>query len=280
MRLIAPLFVLTLLLLSHAPQAAEARRGEPPRIVQRSDLQKLFAAAGTSGTMVVRQEGDRSRLVVVGDSRSRRRFLPSSTFKIPNSLIAIDAGIASGASQAYPGPNPNHLVAGEPFLPVACEGDLTLRLAFVNSCIPIYQQIAREVGRPAYRWAMRSLRYGNRNVSSAPVDEFWLEGPFAISVREQVRFLERFRRGRLPVSRHARREVRSMMLVEDTPDYQLRAKTGYVFSTRPSRGWWVGWVRRDDRTSTFALNLDITEPEHAAARVEVGRRILERLGAF
>lgn len=279
MRLIPSLVILALLLSLAPAEAADARRSESPRVVQRPDLQRLFAAAGTSGTMIVRQEGP-SRLVVVGDARSRRRYLPSSTFKIPNSLIAIDAGIASGAEQRYPGPNPNYLVAGKPFLPPACEGDLTLRSAFASSCIPIYQRIARAVGRPAYRWAMRALRYGNRDVAAAPVDEFWLEGPFGISAREQVGFLERFRRGTLPVSRRARREVRSMMLVEGTRNYKLRAKTGYVFSTQPARGWWVGWVERRGRTSTFALNLDITKPEHAAARITIGRKILERLGAF
>jgi beta-lactamase class D len=230
--------------------------------------------------MVVTQTGQLARTVVVGERRSHARYLPSSTFKIPNSLIAIDRGIASGAEQSYPGPNPNFLVGGSPFLPVACEGDLTLRSAFRNSCIPIYQAIAREVGPAAYRSAVRALRYGNRRISRAPVDTFWLEGPFAISAREQVGFLERLRRDKLPVSRRAMSEVRSMMVVDDAAGFVLRAKTGYVFSTTPARGWWVGWVERPGLVSTFALNLDITAPAHAAARAEIGTRILTSLDAF
>ena len=262
------------LILIAFPAAAGARAHERP------DLERHFAAAGTTGTMVVRRSGPRPRTVVVGARRSWQRFLPSSTFKIPNSLLAIDSGVASGAGQPYPGPNPNYYVGGKPLLPAACEGDLTLATAFANSCIPIYQAIARRIGRPAYRRAVRAMRYGNRDVDGAPLDSFWLEGPFAISAREQVRFLERMRRGALPVSRRALREVREMMVLERTRDYVLRGKTGYVFTTDPEVGWWVGSVQRRQRTWTFALNLDITRPEHFGARMSVARAILAELGAL
>ncbi len=255
------------------PAAASAAR-------QRPDLARHFAAAGTTGTMVVHRAGPHPRTVVVGAPRSRRRYLPSSTFKIPNALLAIDRGVASGADQPYPGPNPNYMVDGKPLLPAACEGDLTLATAFANSCIPIYQRIARQLGRATYRRAVREMHYGNRRVGGAPLDSFWLEGPFAISAREQVRFLERLRRGTLPVSRRALRDVRRMMVVQRDGRTVVRGKTGYVFTTEPTVGWWVGWVARGPRSWTFALNLDITRPQHFAARISIGRAILEELGAL
>jgi len=250
------------------------------RTIQRPDLLRYFTEAGTTGTMVVRHAGQRPRTVVVGARRSHTRFLPSSTFKIPNSLLAIDRGVASGPSQPYPGPNPNFLVDGKPFLPAACEGDLTLATAFQFSCVPVYQRIARRLGRAVYARAVRAMDYGNRRVDGAPLDSFWLEGPFAISAHEQVRFLERLRRGALPVSRRAMRDVRSMMVLERDAGVVLRGKTGYVFSTSPNVGWWVGWVASGRASWTFALNLDITRPEHAAARIPIGRAILAQLGAL
>jgi beta-lactamase class D len=252
----------------------------PARTIQRPDLLHYFSDAGTTGTMVVRHAGPRPQTVVVGARRSRTRFLPSSTFKIPNSLLAIDRGVASGPGQPYPGPNPNFFVDGKPFLPPACEGDLTLATAFTMSCVPIYQRIARRLGRSAYVHAVRAMDYGNRRVDGAPVDRFWLEGPFAISALEQVRFLERLRLGRLPVSQRAMRDVRSMMVIERAGGVVLRGKTGLVFSTSPNVGWWVGWVASRGGSWTFALNLDITRPEHAAARITIGRAILAELGAL
>ena len=70
--------------------------------VERPDLQRLFRDAGTTGTMVVERSGGHHRTWVIGAERSTRRFIPSSTFKIPNALLAIDRGVASGADQPYP----------------------------------------------------------------------------------------------------------------------------------------------------------------------------------
>lgn len=270
----------TTLLVALAVLAAAAPTSAAGRVEQRPDLERHFAAAGTTGTMVVRESGLRPRTVVVGTQRSRRPFLPSSTFKIPNSLLAIERGVASGADQPYPGPNPNVVVDGAPLLPAACEGDLTLATAFAFSCIPIYQRIAREIGVDAYRYDLRRLRYGNGALRPDLLDRFWLEGPFAIGAQDQVRFLDRFRRGALPLSRYSMDEVRRMMVVEDADGTVVRAKTGYVFTTIPRVGWWVGWVERAGRSWTFALNLDVTAPEHLAARTAIGRAILTELGAL
>jgi beta-lactamase class D len=248
--------------------------------VHRPDLLRHFTDAGTTGTMVVRHEGRHPATVIVGDRRSHVRYLPSSTFKIPNALRAIDHGVASGPEQPYPGPNPNYLVDGERFLPAQCEGDLTLETAFRFSCIPIYQRIARALGLRVYRRAVRDMHYGNRDVDGAPLDSFWLEGPFAVSAREQVRFLERLRRETLPVSERAMEDVSSMMVLERGDGTVLRGKTGYVFTTEPAVGWWVGWVERAGETWSFALNLDILEPGDAAARIPIGRAVLRELGAL
>lgn len=273
--LVRRLLLLSALLALLAPAAA------PARTVDRPDLLRHFTAAGTSGTMVVHEQGEgRSRTVIVGRERSAARFLPSSTFKIPNSLIAIDRGVASGAGQPYPGPNPNYLVDGAPLLPAACEGDLTLATAFANSCIPIYQRIARAVGAPAYRRDLAGLHYGNRRIDGAPLDAFWLTGPFGISAREQAAFLERLRRGAVPFSRRAVDAVREMLVVQRDAGVVLRAKTGYVFTTAPRVGWWVGWVDRGRRTWSFALNLDVTQSAHLAARAAIGRAVLTELGAL
>jgi len=269
-----------LVILATAVASLLSAPGAFAAVHERPDLEAYFAAAGTTGTMVVREDGPRPQTVVIGADRSRQRYLPSSTFKIPNALLAIDRGVVSGAGQPFPGPNENFLVGGVPFLPAVCEGDLTLATAFTSSCIPIYQRIARQLGRPAYRQAVRAMGYGNRDVDGAPLDSFWLQGPFAISAAEQVRFLERLRRGALPVSAHALRDVREMMVVSRDDTIVVRAKTGYVFTTTPRLGWWVGWVQRGERTWTFALNLDITLPEHPAARMTIGRAILRELGAL
>lgn len=254
--------------------------GAAADVVERPDLEHHFTDVGTTGTMVIERSGGEPRTWVIGTDRSAHRYIPSSTFKIPNALLAIDRGVATGAQQRYPGPNPNVFVDGAPFLPVACEGDLTLATALANSCIPVFQQIAREIGTAAYARELKRLRYGNQDVARAQVDRFWLDGPLTISAREQVDFLRRLEQGALPVSRRAVREVSDMLVLERSRCMVLRGKTGYVFTTTPRVGWWVGWIERGDTRWTFALNLDITRPEHATARTAIGRAVLTDLGAL
>ena len=52
-----------------------------------------------------------------------------------------------------------------------------------------------------------------------------------------------------------------------------------VFRPAPRVGGGVGWDPGGARTWTFALNLDVTKPEHLAARSTIARAILRDLGA-
>ena len=43
-------------------------------------------------------------------------------------------------------------------------------------------------------------------------------------------------------------------------------------------GWWVGWVRKEGKLYTFALNIDIPDNETGAERVPLGKAGLQALG--
>ncbi len=144
---------------------------------ERPDLLRHFTEAGTSGTMVVHRSGPHPQTVVVGSRRSSTRYLPPRRSRSPTRCSRSTAACAAGADQRYPAPNPNYLLDGRPFLPPVCEGDLTLATAFANSCIPVFQELARKLGRPTYRSALRAMHYGNADVTGAPLDSFWLRGP-------------------------------------------------------------------------------------------------------
>ncbi len=73
-----------------------------------------------------------------------------------------------------------------------------------------------------------------------------------------------------------------MLTVEQRDGVTVRGKTGFVFAQdgEPQQGWWVGWVSRRGQQSVFALQMDMQRAELVPARAAIGRRILERLGAF
>ena len=66
----------------------------PQRSEFRDDLAKRFTAEGTVGTFVGYKVDD--YLIIASDkNRSGEAMLPASTFKIPNSLIALETGVVA-----------------------------------------------------------------------------------------------------------------------------------------------------------------------------------------
>ncbi len=77
--------------------------------------------------------------------------------------------------------------------------------------------------------------------------------------------------------------MKDIAIVEQTPQYTLRGKTGwYGFGddTVQNIGWYVGYLETGETAYIFATNLEIRRPEDAAARIELTRRCLQDLGAL
>ena len=70
-------------------------------IDERPDLQAVFTGQGTPGTFVLYDPGA-DKLTVVDRARAERRHVPASTFKIANSLIALDTGAVRDESEIIP----------------------------------------------------------------------------------------------------------------------------------------------------------------------------------
>ena len=230
----------------------------------------LFEEAGVSGTFVlhdVARGTDRGH----AEARARTRYLPASTFKIPNALI----GLATGAVTSVDEPLP-YRAQGPAFVP-EWERDMGLGEAMKLSNVPIFQELARRIGLPRMREHVARLDYGNHDVGSV-VDRFWLDGPLAISAIEQTRFLARLARATLPVAVEAQRAVRDILLIDSGPGWRLYAKTGWQRAPGAGVGWWVGWVEQDGALHAFALNIDIRDAEDAPLRISLGRASLAALG--
>lgn len=249
-------------------------------VKERPDLAPLFEEAGTVGTLVVHDYAA-DQILLIGRQRADQPFAPSSTFKIPNTLLALRLGVVSGMSESFAAPEQPFLVGGKPFLPEACNGRVTLAAALQNSCIPVYQDIAGRIGVARYDDFLVRMNYAPPNVTDANLKDFWLTGAIAISAREQVSFLDRMMAGRLPFQQAHIDAVWEALAAGEGDKGRLFAKTGYVFTASPPVGWYVGWVRRDGRpVATFALNLDILAPEHARARRAITLKALRALGLW
>lgn len=251
---------------------AEDSRPAPARgasqLEVRDDLITVFEDFGTPGTFAL-YDVVAEHMIVVDSARATRRFTPASTYKIPNSLIALETGAVADETEVVP-------YGGEPQPFKGWEQDMDLRDAFAASNVPVYQEIARRIGLERMQEWVDRLDYGNRELGDVP-DRFWLDGPLAISAVEQVRFLARLTRQELPASASNQRVVRELALIEETPDAALFGKTGWIFDRTPMLGWWVGWVERAGRVYTFALNVDMASEDDVPKRIPLGRELLDRL---
>lgn len=246
------------------------RRAWAGETVVRDDLAGLFSAEGVVGTIAVLDPAA-DRLTVVDAARAARRFVPASTFKIANSLIALETGVVADENEIIP-------YGGKPQWMKAWEKDMSMREAIVLSALPHYQELARRIGLERYRDWLARLDYGNRRPGKV-VDRFWLDGPLEISAIEQARFVARLAAGTLPASARSQAIVRDILRLESRDGRTLFAKTGWKAGGRPI-GWWTGWVERAGAITAFSLNIDMTKIEMAPKRLVVGRAVLASLGIY
>ncbi len=246
---------------------------EAAKIIERPQWQKPFADAGLTGTMVLRQEGS-PEILVHNPARAATAFLPASTFKIPNSLIALETGAVSGPGEVFP-------YDGQPRYLPEWNKDLTLAQAFAVSCVPVYQEIARRIGPERMARYVAALHYGNADIGGG-IDRFWLDGALRISALEQLDFLGRLHRRELPLRRQVMDDVLTMMIADKTPNAVLRAKTGLTARVSPNVGWYVGSVTRGPDVWYFALNLEVPDntPAAVAARKKIALDILKLEGLW
>lgn len=245
-----------------APMNSEIREG----------LTTRFRDEGTVGTFVAYKVND--YLIIASDTeRSGEGRLPASTFKIPNSLIALETGVVQDPDKdvfKWDGvKRPNE----------AWNKDHTMRSALAVSAFPVYQEIARRIGQVRMQKYLDLLEYGNRNIGGG-IDRFWVSGDLRIDPMQQVDFLDRLRRGALPISKRSQDLVRDILPVTEVGDAIIRAKSGLTDRAHGSLGWMVGWVEKGSAQTVFAMNMDCPEPRHVADRMAVTQACLRDVGAI
>lgn len=252
------LFPLTLLLLFPRPATA----GD-------AALAALFAQKGVEGTLVLSSLKS-GRRIVHNDERANRRFPVASTFKILNTLIALEERVARGKDHLIRWDGRRHDLAD-------WNRDQTLESAFRVSCVWYYQELARRIGADKYRDYLNRSGYGKLR---EPFDTttFWLDGSLEISAREQADFLRKLCLRKLPFSDSSYATLREIMVAEKTPEFTIYAKTGWASSANPQIGWYVGYIETPDDVRFFALNMDLRSETDLALRKQLVHEALQAKG--
>ena len=183
---------------------------------------------------------------------SKKGNLPASTFKVTNSIIAIETGVIETDSSLLKWNGEKRR------LPI-WEQDLVFKDAFRFSCVPCYQEIARKIGAKKMNEYLDKLEYGNMKVDATNIDVFWLEGESKITQFQQIDFLKRFYQSELEISERTELIMKRMMVIEDNGDYKLSGKTGWSIRNGINNGWFIGYIERQNKTYFFATNIEPKE---------------------
>lgn len=224
-------------------------------------------------------DAQNNEFVKYNPERCAERFTPCSTFKIPNSLIALETGIFEDADSVVTWDSVS--VARQIWWPESWAGNQSLRSGLKNSVVWFYQQIAEQVGKDNYKNFLYRMNYGNQDISG-PLNRFWLSSTLKISADEQINFLKSFYNNDFNLSDDAVDLVKEIMLLEETTDYKLYGKTGGgSLSEDKFIGWLVGFVENTNGLYFYAMNIEGRSfGEVADKRISITKNILTSLGVL
>lgn len=262
----------------HSAYAATESTIEPtPQITQQTtatDFAQHFQDLDVKGSILIYDQ-NQDRTYQYNPERNATPFLPGSTFKILNSLIALETVVIKDDIAVLTWDGTERIIP-------AWNRDLNMRTAFNLSAVWFYQVLARRIGHERMQQWVADAGYGNQIIGNPDeIDTFWLEGDLRTTPQEQIQFLRQLYNGDLPFSEEVITLVKDIMVVEKTPNYTIRAKSGWVGFGEPEQeqiGWYVGYVEQNDNAYFFATNIDIRNDDDPKARVTLARLSLESLG--
>jgi beta-lactamase class D len=177
-------------------------------------------------------------------------IIPASTFKIPNSIIALETGVIQNDSVVFKW-------NGEKRKFKKWEEDLTFKKAFQVSCVPCYQEVAREIGVKRMKAYLKKLDYPEMIFDTLTIDNFWLQGRSKISQMQQIDFLERLYFSKLPISKRTENILKDILLIKKTESYTLSGKSGWGMRSDMDNGWLVGYLETNNSVYFFATNVEM-----------------------
>ncbi|MCG1036401.1 penicillin-binding transpeptidase domain-containing protein [Polaribacter sargassicola] len=175
--------------------------------------------------------------------------LPASTFKIVNSIIALETKVVKNDSTLF-------RWNGEKRDFKVWEQDLILKDAFKYSCVPCYQEIAREIGVKRMNEYLKKLEYKDMKVNSKNIDKFWLEGDSKINQFQQIEFIKHFSKSELGISKRTEDIMKKIFFIEKYGKYNLNGKTGLSVRNGNYNGWFVGYIESKENNYFFATNIE------------------------
>jgi len=230
-------------LISNAKSISKASDYNFMKIFDAELLENYFGSYEKASFVV----SDGKNIIIYNDKLSNKPISPYSTFKIPNTIIALELGIISedNSLKKWDGTKYSRKVLNQ---------DHDLASAIDNSVVWYYKEIAREIGKNNMKKYLEIMSYGNKDISGG-VDKFWLGSSLKITPIEQVKFLIKLYNNEFNFKEN-NIEILKKIIKQNNLDYDIYGKSG---SSGKGMSWFVGYVIKEDKPYFFATYLEDKE---------------------
>lgn len=236
------------------------------------ELKKFFDKESVKGSILI-YDYKKEKFLGFDLERTKKGFLPASTFKIPNSLIGFETkSVDEKTIFKWDGKKRRF---------DSWEKDMDIKEAIKVSCVPCYQELARKIGFSNMKSYIEKFSYGKMDITENNLDSFWLRGNSKISQYEQILFLKSLFEEKLPVSKDSIKKVKDIMFLEKNDRYKLSGKTGWSTVENTDNGWFVGYFETKDNIYFTATNIETKNidkvPDFIGARKRITLEALNYL---
>jgi beta-lactamase class D len=199
-------------------------------------------------------------------NRCAKQIAPNSTFKIPLSLMAFDQKIITESTVFIWDGKDTGMAAWKH------NQNQTPQTWIQNSVVWVSQQITPKLGVAKIKDYLNKFNYGNQDFSgdvgkTNGLTNAWLSSSLKISALEQLKFLQRMDKGKLPVSSDAVYHTELNMSLDrdkklfDTWNTDGKTGSGSRIvkvnneTGKIRHGWFVGYLKHSGTTYIFVTNI-------------------------
>lgn len=235
------------------------------------DIKAVLKEYNSQGTMII-SSLNQEVTWIYNQKRANERLSPASTFKIANSLIAVEEGVLKDQYEIIKWNGKKHFLD-------AWNQDQSLKSAFKSSCIWFYQELAKKIGKERYVHYLKNFNYGNHLLGDE-VTTFWLEngGDLKITPLEQIDFLQRLYQKQLSLSYRSYDILQDIMLEGNNDNYKIYSKTGAATKNWIGHGWYIGYITMNDQVWFFVTNILIDSIKDLSKRKNITIDVLRKKG--
>ena len=212
----------------------------------------------------------------------RSRRTPGTSFQLFNALMFYQLGIVKDSTQALAW---DHEVRyfNDYEVPIWNQ-DTYLAEAFRNGTDWYFDALSKDIEHKLYRKYIKKSKYGRIKSTRFENQDFWNGGAGSVSIemKEQIKFLRRLQKSKLPFDATTVDSVKELMLEKSTEEYKLYAKVGLskednLFTNGGDHiGWYMGYVEFKDNTYFFVSYISKPYKEDREDFFELRKKVVHK----